>query len=71
MNMRQYKEIKIQSKDDNRDEILIEDKCACDFMNLMNDLKNIGKQISTIKEKVEELKKDRLFTRKQQMRILR
>ena len=33
------------------------------FVLLMGELNQIGKQISTIRNKVEELKKDRLFTK--------
>lgn len=35
-----------------------------DFTNLMNELKNIGSQLNTIREKVEELKNNKLFIKK-------
>lgn len=52
-------------------DILIENKWNDDFFLLMNELKNIGKQIITIRNKVDELKKDRLFIKKLDCRVLR
>jgi archaellum component FlaC len=45
-------------------DIHIENKWDNDFSLIISDMKKIQIQINTIKEKVEELKKDRLFIKK-------
>ena len=49
------------------DNIPIETIWKNEFTDLMNGLKNIGVQLNVIKEKVEELKKDRMFEKKQKI----
>ena len=61
MNNKKTQKKTIHFMSDIDDEIVIETIWEQEFAILMNDMKNIKMQINTIRDKVEELKKDRLF----------